>query len=79
MMGYPLFSFLEDPFLVIQSSIVLILVYYYTGTLNLYKISAFGAASAVFYALTLGYPHPAVLPMLLVSASSKNREATICN
>jgi hypothetical protein len=57
---------MEDPFLVIQTLIVLLIVYYYESKLDVAKFGLIGGGSALFYALALGFPHPAVLPLLLV-------------
>lgn len=66
MKGYPLGSYLEDPFLVIQTLIVLLIVYYFESRLDVQKFGMVGGGVALFYALALGFPHPTVLPLLLV-------------
>lgn len=66
MKGYPLSSYMEDPFLCIQTLTVLLIVYYYQSQLDVQKFGIVGGGVALFYALALGYPHPTVLPILLV-------------
>jgi len=67
MKGYPLGSYMEDPFLCIQTLIVLLIVYYYQSQLDVTKYGMIGGGAALFYALALGFPHPAVLPVLLTA------------
>jgi asparagine N-glycosylation enzyme membrane subunit Stt3 len=70
MRAYPVGSYLEDPFLSLQTLAVLLIVYYFQKELNVLKFGMIGGAIAVFYALALGYPHPAILPVLLVRNES---------
>ncbi|CAG7822213.1 unnamed protein product [Allacma fusca] len=65
MREYPLLSYMEDPFLVLQSLLVILLVYYFWGQLDIKKFGILGTSIAIFYGLTLGIPHPGILPLLL--------------
>ena len=65
MRGYPLLSYMEDPFLVIQTTSVLLLVYFYVGELKLKTFGVLAGGAVIFYLLTLD-PTATILPMLLV-------------
>lgn len=64
--GYPLASFMEYVFLVVQDIFLLIVIFHIVGVLDTLKLGLVGIYIALFYGFTQGIPHPNVLPFLMV-------------
>jgi hypothetical protein len=64
--GYPLSSFLEYVFLALEDIILILVIFYYMGALDVMKVGGVGIFVTLFYGFTQGVPHPSVLPMLMV-------------
>jgi len=67
--GYPLMSYLEYPFLVVQDVILIGIILYYSDLLSLFSLASFAAYSSVVYA-TLSGLVPFSVVMALMSAST---------
>ena len=67
---YPLMSYLEYPFLVIQDVILLAIILYYSDLLSISSLGAFVAYSSVIYACLTGMVPLSVMITLMVSIIS---------
>jgi len=67
MKSYPVSTYMEDPFLSIQTLIVLLIVYSYNDKLSKEKIGVIVGLAGVFYLLSYGIPHPLILQGLLTA------------
>ncbi|OXA64630.1 solute carrier family 66 member 3 [Folsomia candida] len=74
--GYPISSFMEYFFLVSGDIVLIFVIFYYMGTLDVMKVGGAGVYITVLVGFTQGVPHPQILPVLMkfatpCSASSK--------
>ncbi|CAL8113788.1 unnamed protein product [Orchesella dallaii] len=67
MKEYPLSSYLEDPFLSLQTLAVLLIVYSYNERLNAKRIISLALVAFAFYILSYGIPTPLVLQAFLTA------------
>ena len=65
--GYPLMSYLEYPFLVVQDVILIGIILYYSDLLSLFSLASFAAYSSVVYATLSGLVPFSVVMALMVS------------
>lgn len=66
MQGYPISSFMEYFFLVSGDIVLIFVIFYYMGTLDVMKVGGAGVYITVLVGFTQGVPHPQILPVLMV-------------
>jgi len=73
---YPLSTYMEYPFLLVQDVVLILYIFYLLGQLDVLKFGALGLLAIIFYGFIQGIPHPSTLQILIklvapISASSK--------